>query len=132
MLKGVSLVTLTAFPGRLFEILTIIYKRINAIYVGRITYTPSSFLDLIPDRYKRKPIELYDPRKAPLLNQYRLIVPRTRNFLEIGHFVTLLVLYLAVMADRQPENYTWLELCFSVFAFGWVLDQIATMLEHGW
>ncbi|KAH8676003.1 hypothetical protein BX600DRAFT_377565 [Xylariales sp. PMI_506] len=107
-------------------------KVIDAIYTGHIIYTPSTFLDLIPDRYKQKPISLYEPREAPLLNQYRLIVPRTRNILEVIQFITLLCLYLAFMAERDPSYLSPLEAAFSIYAFGWVLDQFATILEHGW
>lgn len=107
-------------------------KSIDAIYEGRIIYTPSSFLDIIPDRYKQKPISLYDPRASPILNQYRLIVPRTRNILEIMQFIILLFLYLVFMAERDPSRLSVLEVAFSVYAFGWVLDQFATILEHGW
>jgi len=105
---------------------------IDAIYEGRVIYTPSSFLELIPDRYKQKPISIYDPREAPLLNQYRLIVPRTRNILEIIQFIILLCLYVAFMTERDPSQFSMLEVCFTVYAFGWVLDQFATMIEHGW
>ncbi|CAK7214452.1 hypothetical protein SCUCBS95973_002151 [Sporothrix curviconia] len=107
-------------------------KVIEAIYVGRVTYTPSSLLDIIPDRYKQKPIALYDPRSASLLNQYRLIVPRTRNILESCQFTVLLGLYLLFMAERDASRLSGLELAFSIFSFGWVLDQFATILEHGW
>jgi hypothetical protein len=105
---------------------------VNAIYEGRIVYTPSSFIDILPDRYKQKPISLYDPRKAPLLNQYRLIVPRTRNFLEVVQFIVLLILYVLVMSNRDPTTFCVTELVFCVYTAGWVLEQIATILEHGW
>jgi len=105
---------------------------VDAVYDGRVTYTPSSMLDIIPDRYKKKPISLYDPREASLLNQYRLIVPRTRNFLELVQFATLLGTYLFFMTERDASRISISELVFAVYAFGWVLDQIATMLEHGW
>lgn len=95
-------------------------------------YTPSSFIDILPDHYKLKPIALYDPRKAPLLNQYRLMVPRTRNYLEIGQFMVLLALYIVVMNSRDPENFSNIELMFQIYAFGWALDQFASVLEHGW
>ncbi|EPE06730.1 nonselective cation channel [Ophiostoma piceae UAMH 11346] len=107
-------------------------KVIEAIYVGRVTYTPSSLLDIIPDRYKQKPIALYDPRRASLLNQYRLIVPRTRNILESCQFTILLSLYLLFMAERDASRFSSLEMAFSIYSFGWVLDQFATILEHGW
>jgi hypothetical protein len=89
-------------------------------------------MDIIPDRYKQRPISLYNPREAPLLNQYRLVVPRTRNYLEIMHFVVLLGLYLAFMTERDAQQISNLEVCFTVYALGWVLDQFATLLEHGW
>ncbi|KAF6840105.1 nonselective cation channel [Colletotrichum plurivorum] len=107
-------------------------KVVDAIYEGRIIYTPSSFMDIIPDHYKLKPISLYNPREGPLLDQYRLLVPRTRNILEVFQFLVLLTLYLCVMAERNPNKFTILEGCFAVYAFGWSLDQFATILEHGW
>lgn len=105
---------------------------VDAIYVGRVIYTPSIYMDLISDHYKQRPISLYEPREAPLLNQYRLVVPRTRNILEIIQFVILLGLYLSFMAERDPTKISILEICFAVYALGWVLDQFASILEHGW
>lgn len=98
-------------------------KVVDAIYLGRVVYTPSSFIDIIPDHWKYKPISLYDPRRAPLLNQYRLIVPRTRNAIEVGQFVVLLFLYVMVMTNRerkQRTDYTIWELVFDIYSAGWV------------
>ncbi|KAK4154660.1 calcium channel YVC1 [Chaetomidium leptoderma] len=118
--------------SRIFLASTSCQKIVDAIYEGRVIYTPSSFMDIIPDRYKQRPISLYNPRAAPLLNHYRLVVPRTRNYLEIMHFVLLLALYLAFMSERDARRVTNLEIVFTVYALGWVLDQFATLLEHGW
>ncbi|KAK4103089.1 hypothetical protein N658DRAFT_505496 [Parathielavia hyrcaniae] len=118
--------------SRVFLASTSCQKIVDAIYEGRVVYTPSSFMDLIPDRYKQRPISLYNPREAPLLNHYRLVVPRTRKYLEIMHFVLLLGLYLAFMSERDATMISDLELCFTVYACGWVLDQFATLLAHGW
>jgi len=107
-------------------------KVTEAIYVGRVTYTPSSFIDIIPDHYKHKPITLYHPNRALLLNQYRLQVPRTRNLMDIAQFVLLLVLYVLTMEHRDAEHFTIYELIFCIYAFGWVLDEFASILEHGW
>ena len=107
-------------------------KVVDGIYNGRIVYTPSSFIDILPDHYKHRLISLYDPRKAPLLNQYRLVIPRTRNFLEICQFVILLGLYFLVMETRIGIQFTIYEFAFFVYAFGWQLEQLASMLEHGW
>jgi len=99
-------------------------KVISAIYEGRVIYTPTAFMDILPDHYKNKPISLYNPREAPLFNQYRLIVPRTRNYLEVCHFLLLLVFYLYVMADRDPATFGGMELLFIVYTSGWSLDQL--------
>ncbi|KAL2166379.1 hypothetical protein VTG60DRAFT_2889 [Thermothelomyces hinnuleus] len=118
--------------SRVFLASTSCQKIVDAIYEGRVVYTPSSFMDILPDRYKQRPISLYNPREAPLLNHYRLLVPRTRNILEIMHFIILLALYLAFMSERDSSRITKLEMCFTVYAMGWVLDQFATLLGHGW
>ncbi|UNI14619.1 hypothetical protein JDV02_001229 [Purpureocillium takamizusanense] len=105
---------------------------VSAIYEGRIIYTPSTFWDIIPDHYKLKPISIYDPRESPLLNQYRLIVPRTRSILEAIQFAILLALYIGIMLARIKNRFTVLEAAFAIYSFGWGLDQFATILAHGW
>ena len=98
-------------------------KVVDAIYRGKLVYTPTSFIDIIPDRWKRRPISLYDPRRGPLLNQYRLIVPRTRNLIEVVQFVILLGLYVAVMVGRESRMttaYHPVEAVFDIYAIGWV------------
>ena len=113
-------------------------KVVDAVYKGRIIYTPTSFIDILPDRYKNRSISLYDPRRAPILNQYRLIVPRNRNMLEISQFLILLVLYILAMVNKAhvvgPAHlaFTTAELIFCVYTSGWVLDELASILEHGW
>lgn len=107
-------------------------KVMDAIYVGRIVYTPSSFIDILPDYYKHKPITLYHPATAPLLNQYRLMVPRTRNYLDICQFLVLMVFYVLAMNARNGEEFTTYELLFCIYGVGWVLDELASILEHGW
>ncbi|KAI7347596.1 receptor-activated Ca2+-permeable cation channel [Hortaea werneckii] len=111
---------------------------VDNVYRGRIIYTPTSFIDILPDHYKNRGISLYDPRKAPLLNQYRLIVPRTRNWIEVGQFMLLLLLYILTMINKAdtigPSHlaFSIYELAFIIYAFGWTLDEIASILEHGW
>ena len=107
-------------------------KVVEAVYVGRIVYTPTSWIDLIPDQYKHRGISLYDPRKASILNQYRLIVPRTRNIMEVTHYIILLILYTLTMANRDYARYTGWEITFVVYSLGWCLDEFASTLEHGW
>ena len=107
-------------------------KVMDAIYVGRVVYTPSSFIDILPDYYKHRPITLYHPKNAPLLNQYRLMVPRTRNYLDICQFLILLIFYILAMNARNGIEFTTYELLFCIYGIGWVLDELASVLEHGW
>jgi uncharacterized metal-binding protein len=113
-------------------------KIVDAVYRGRITYTPTSFIDMLPDHYKDRGISLYDPRKAPLLNQYRLIVPRIRNIIEGIQFVVLIVLYMLTMYGHAHTlgpthlDYTPYEFAFTIYSMGWVLDEVASICEHGW
>jgi len=113
-------------------------KIVENVYRGRIIYTPTSFIDILPDHYKNRGISLYDPRKAPLLNQYRLIVPRTRNIIEASQFILLLVLYVLMMVNKAhtigPSHlrFTAYELAFIVYSMGWILDELASISEHGW
>ena len=102
-------------------------KVVDAIYKGQIVYSPTSFIDILPDRWKKRPVSLYDPRTAGIINQYRLMVPRTRKWIELGQFAILLVLYLAVMLQRQDREHksgngsvTLIEAAFMVFSAGWV------------
>jgi hypothetical protein len=105
---------------------------VESLYHGRIVYTPNSLMDIIPDHYKKKGITLYDPRKAPILNHYRLIVPRTRTILEFSHFLCLMGLYVMTMISRDGGTVTGWEIAFMAYAFGWVVDEFASVLEHGW
>lgn len=107
-------------------------KVVDAIYHGRIVYTPTTFLDILPDHYKSTPISLYDPSNAPLLNHRRLTVPRTRNIMDIVEFILLLLLYVLVMYNRDGVRFTGFELVFCIYTSGWVLEELATILEHGW
>ncbi|KAH7176625.1 hypothetical protein EDB81DRAFT_44736 [Dactylonectria macrodidyma] len=106
-------------------------RAVDAVHDGEIVYTPQSFMDILPDHYKRRPISLYDPRKAPLLNHHRLIVPRTRNLIELLQFVILLGLYVMTMVSRHSEFNPW-EFAFIIYSAGWVLEKLAAIIEHGW
>ena len=130
--KSTALEVAIISESKMFLCMPACQKVMQAVYVGKVVYTPSSFIDILPDHYKHKPIALYRPNKAVLLNQYRLMVPRTRNIMDIGQFILLLILYILTMKHRNGEDFTMYELMFSVYALGWVLDEFASILEHGW
>lgn len=59
-------------------------------------------------------------------------MPRTRNLLEVIQYVVLILLYGLFMVERDSTKFSILELLFSVYSFGWCLEQVATILGHGW
>ncbi|KAL6789921.1 hypothetical protein J3E68DRAFT_439103 [Trichoderma sp. SZMC 28012] len=106
---------------------------VNAVYEGQVVYTPISFIDILPEHYKHHPVSLYDPRKAPLLDHYRLIVPKWRSLLESIQFMVLLGLYILTMVNRgNPSSLRLYESLFAVYSMGWILDEFASIIEHGW
>ncbi|KAH0523300.1 hypothetical protein TsFJ059_008328 [Trichoderma semiorbis] len=106
---------------------------VNAVYEGLVVYTPISFVDILPDHYKHHPVSLYDPRKAPLLDHYRLIVPKWRSLLESIQFMVLLGLYILTMVNRgSPSSLKLYESLFAIYSLGWILDEFAAIIEHGW
>ncbi|ETS85464.1 hypothetical protein PFICI_03489 [Pestalotiopsis fici W106-1] len=105
---------------------------IDAVYGGRIVYTPISFVDILPDHYKHRPISLYDARAAPLLPHNRLSVPRIRAIIEIAQFLVLVVLYILTMTHRSSSHVSAYEWVFIIYTTGWVVDEFASVIEHGW
>jgi hypothetical protein len=89
------------------------WQVINGIWTGRVIYQAASVHAIIADvrrqrqdplfvslahsafmlsalqNYKTKPIGLYNPHKAPLLDHYRLRVPRVRAVLELTKSVAV-------------------------------------------
>ncbi|GAA5920772.1 hypothetical protein JCM1841_004181 [Sporobolomyces salmonicolor] len=112
---------------------------ISAIYDGKITYSSSSFIDILPDRWKSKDIALYNVRQAPLLDHYRLRVPKYRSMIDLLSFLILFFSFLHVINDRHkrhealPVSKLSLSECwFFVYALGYSLDKSASIFEHGW
>ncbi|KAK0705936.1 hypothetical protein B0T26DRAFT_439097 [Lasiosphaeria miniovina] len=110
---------------------------VDAVYRGLVVYTPVSLVDILPDHYKHHPVSLYDPRRASILNHRRLIVPRLRNLIELWHFAVLLTLYALTMIHCNGNTHGTRKLgiyeaAFSIFTAGWVLEQFAAIIEHGW
>ncbi len=52
--------------------------------------------------------------------------------MEAIQFAILLALYSALMVMREKDKLTVTEGLFAVYAFGWGLDQFATLIAHGW
>ncbi|KIM34106.1 hypothetical protein M408DRAFT_5463 [Serendipita vermifera MAFF 305830] len=102
-------------------------KVISAIWSGKIVYTAESAHSLIRDFYKRAPIHYYDPRKAPLLDHYRLKVPAVRSVLEYGNFLVLFILFVVALEWYEVDNINRHEAIFMIYASGFCLEKLAAM-----
>lgn len=90
---------------------------VNDIYTGRVIYTVASTRSLIPDNYKQRQIEIYDPKKAPFLDHYRhvtwyiqprfskvrlrLRVPKYGAILEFLNFTMLILTFLLCLSSKS-------------------------------
>ncbi|CAH7682169.1 expressed protein [Phakopsora pachyrhizi] len=107
-------------------------KVIDAIWTGKIVYTSTAIVDILSDRYKHRPVSLYNPRNAPLLNHYRLTVPRNRTALEYCHYFVLIVSYVLTLYTREFNRMNLIEIWFNIFTLGFGVDKLGSILEHGW
>lgn len=105
---------------------------IDGIWHGKVVLSPlQASHAILNDSYKKRPLSIYDPIKAPLLNHLRLRVPSIRSKLEFCTFVIILVLYVAALAQKGSPTWTVQETFFSIWLFGFVVDELAQLLEHG-
>ncbi|OCF56114.1 hypothetical protein L486_06055 [Kwoniella mangroviensis CBS 10435] len=106
-------------------------KVIEGIWSGRIIYSALNAHALIADNYKKKPIQMYNPHKAPLLDHYRLKVPRVRSMLEYVNFLVLFTLYVIAIEGLDANRLNGRELAFIIYALAFSLDKLAAIREHG-
>ncbi|OBR05438.1 Nonselective cation channel [Colletotrichum higginsianum IMI 349063] len=107
-------------------------RLVDAVWQGVVTYTPLSFVDILPDHYEYASVSLYEPRRAPLLDERRLVVPWIRQMTELFQFVTLVALYVLTMVNRSSPALSGWECLFAVYTAGWTLNEFAAIIEHGW
>ncbi|WVW79597.1 hypothetical protein I302_101566 [Kwoniella bestiolae CBS 10118] len=106
-------------------------KVIEGIWSGRIIYSALNTHALIADNYKKKPIQMYNPHKAPLLDHYRLKVPRVRSMMEYVNFLVLFTLYVVAIEGLDENRLNGRELAFIIYALAFSLDKLAAIREHG-
>jgi len=78
----------------------------------------------------RRTVTLYDPRDASLFKLSRLRVPRYRQFFSTCSLAILLVLFVAVLAERTMDI-TTLEVIFWFWSAGFMLDEVVGFNEQG-
>ena len=83
-----------------------------------------------PNLQARRTVTLYDPRDASLFKLSRLRVPRYRQFFSTCSLAILLVLFVAVLAQRSSDI-TTLEVIFWLWSAGFMLDEIVGFNEQG-
>ncbi|KIO34124.1 hypothetical protein M407DRAFT_13568 [Tulasnella calospora MUT 4182] len=106
-------------------------KIIDCIWSGKVVYQAESDHSFLSDTYKRKTIHFYDPRRAPLLDHYRLKVPAVRAVLEYAEFLVLFILFVIALEGNEVNKVNWSEGIFMIYALGFTLDKVAAMQEHG-
>ncbi|CDU22040.1 related to YVC1-vacuolar cation channel [Sporisorium scitamineum] len=105
---------------------------IDGIWYGKVVLAPlQASHAILNDSYKKRPLSIYDPTKAPLLNHLRLRVPSIRSKLEFITFVVILILYVTALAQKGSPTWTVQETLFSIWLFGFAVDELAQLQEHG-
>ena len=64
-----------------------------------MVFSMTSKRSVLADNYKTRSIEIYDVRKAPFLDHYRLRVPRYGAILEFLNFALLLTTFLLCLSS---------------------------------
>ncbi|KAG5636759.1 hypothetical protein H0H81_006949 [Sphagnurus paluster] len=107
-------------------------KVVNDIYSGRVVFSTSASRSILADNYKPRAIELYDSRKAPFMDHYRLRVPFYGAILEFLNFALLLVTFILCLSNHDKMQITGWETLFIIFAAAFTLEEYTAATEHGW
>ncbi|KAN0063921.1 hypothetical protein ACQY0O_003527 [Thecaphora frezii] len=105
---------------------------IDGIWSGKVVLSQvQASHAIVNDSYKRRPLSIYDPYKAPLLNHLRLRVPSIRNRLEFFNFLVILFLYVMALAQKGAPSWTVQETLFALWLLGFSVDELAQLQERG-
>lgn len=105
---------------------------VHQIYSGDVVFSITATRSVLADNYKPRSIKLHDPREAPLLDHYRLRVPKYRAILEFLNFSLLLLTFVLCLFTRDLARMTTWEIVFIVFAIAFVLEEYTAVNEYGW
>ncbi|KAG2035862.1 hypothetical protein BDR03DRAFT_1092852 [Suillus americanus] len=121
-----------ATKAKTFLASAIVQSVVTDIYNGRIIVSITGNRSMVPDNYKQRAIMLYDPRTAPMLDHYRLRVPRYSAILHFINIAVLLVVFLACIWTQDVSHVTLWESVFLVFAIAFTLQEYTASKEYGW
>ncbi|KAG1899358.1 uncharacterized protein F5891DRAFT_1189806 [Suillus fuscotomentosus] len=119
-----------ATKAKTFLASAIVQSVVTDIYNGRIIVSIAGNRSMVPDNYKQRAIMAYDPRTAPMLDHYRLRVPRYSAILHFVNIAVLLVVFLACIWN--VSHVTPWESVFLVFAIAFTLQEYTASKEYGW
>ncbi|KDQ56997.1 hypothetical protein JAAARDRAFT_35597 [Jaapia argillacea MUCL 33604] len=105
---------------------------VDDIYSGRVVFSMTGHRSVLADNYKPRGIEIYDPRKAPFLDHYRLRVPKYNAILEFLNFAVLMFTFILCLSTRNVNKMDIPEIIFVVFAVSFTLAEYTASKEHGW
>lgn len=121
-----------ATKAKAFVSSPIVQSVVNDMYTGRVIFSITAVRSVVADNYKQRAIEIYDFRRAPFLDHYRLRVPR---YSAILHFMNIAVLLLVFVAFLHSEDTAYVSLwegVFLVFAIAFTLQEYTASREYGW
>ncbi|KAF8440310.1 hypothetical protein L210DRAFT_3760506 [Boletus edulis BED1] len=121
-----------ATRAKAFLASTIVQTIVDDVYTGRIVFTVAANRSLVADNYKQRAIEMYDVRKAPFLDHYRLRVPRYSNILHSFSIAMLTLIFVLCLRTQQTDSVSTWELIFLVFATAFTLQEYTASREYGW
>ncbi|KII95956.1 hypothetical protein PLICRDRAFT_234074 [Plicaturopsis crispa FD-325 SS-3] len=111
---------------------TVVQTVVNDIYAGRVVFSVAGNRSMLADNYKPRAIEIYDSRRAPFLDHYRLRVPKYGAILEFLNFALLLMTFLLCLSGHNTHHITPWEGVFIVFGAAFTLEEYTASKEHGW
>ncbi|CAO1631686.1 unnamed protein product [Parajaminaea phylloscopi] len=135
MLEATSTLQLAVYSSaKKFVATPLVQKCIDGIWMGQVVLGNSSTTGhaIIDDSYKKRPVTIYNPARAPFLDHRRLRVPRIRSFLEAANFLAILFAYIICLRSEGTAYWTASETIFSIWLVGLAIDELAQIQEHGW
>ncbi|KAH7928247.1 hypothetical protein BV22DRAFT_1126692 [Leucogyrophana mollusca] len=121
-----------ATKSKAFLASPIVQSVVNDIYAGCIVFSIAGNRAMVADNYKPRAIEIYDTRTAPVLDHYRLRVPRYSAILHFLNFAVLLLTFIACLWTQDLDKISLWEAAFLVFATAFTLQEYTATKEHGW
>ncbi|KAF9234138.1 hypothetical protein BU15DRAFT_53008 [Melanogaster broomeanus] len=111
---------------------TIVQSVVDDMFTGRIAFTIAANRSMVADNYKQRAIAMYDCRRAPLLDHYRLRVPRYSTILHFMNITVLLMTFVICLWTQDTIRISTWESVFLVFATAFSLQQYTASKEYSW